>query len=314
MSKNEMIPATNYTALKDFNLAGAMASEMNGMDVSFDRVTIPAAGGTTFELPGELPGETDAAKEFTGVILYHHPLFAYYRERFTGGNNAPDCGSYDGVTGAGNPGGVCAQCPLNQFGSGENGGKACKNKRRIYILREGELIPILLTLPTGSMKEFAVYVKRLLANRCAGQDGSERTEPHAAVIPAERGYLQFCDRDTAAHGMRSSWSDRPSGRRRPGIRRNGKPYVRAHEALQGRHCEKEGLRRLRGRLQGLCLDKRRCRRAGIYRHKQDLFQQVRRAWLPGQECQRDVQLRQEQGLRLGRYFHAPGDSRHRAAL
>ena len=131
--------------------------------VSFDRVTIPAAGGTTFELPGELPGETDAAKEFTGVILYHHPLFAYYRERFTGGNNAPDCGSYDGVTGVGNPGGVCAQCPLNQFGSGENGGKACKNKRRIFILREGELIPILLTLPTGSMKEFAVYVKRLLA-------------------------------------------------------------------------------------------------------------------------------------------------------
>lgn len=163
MSKNEMIPATNYTALKDFNLAEAMASEMNGMDVSFDRVTIPAAGGTTFELPGELPGETDAVKEFTGVILYHHPLFAYYRERFTGGNNAPDCGSYDGVTGVGNPGGVCAQCPLNQFGSGENGGKACKNKRRIFILREGELIPILLTLPTGSMKEFAVYVKRLLA-------------------------------------------------------------------------------------------------------------------------------------------------------
>ena len=53
MSNNEMIPATTYTALKDFNLAEAMASEMNGMDVSFDRVTIPAAGGTTFELPGE---------------------------------------------------------------------------------------------------------------------------------------------------------------------------------------------------------------------------------------------------------------------
>ena len=74
MSNNEMIPATNYTALKDFNLVEAMASEMNGMDVSFDRVTIPAAGGTTFELPGELPGETDAAKEFTGVILYHLSL------------------------------------------------------------------------------------------------------------------------------------------------------------------------------------------------------------------------------------------------
>ena len=108
-------------------------------------------------------GETDMVKDFSGVILFHHPMFTYYRERFSGGNNAPDCGSYDGNVGVGNPGGVCATCPLNQFGSGENGGKACKNKRRIYVLREGELIPILLVLPTGSMKEFSVYVKRLLA-------------------------------------------------------------------------------------------------------------------------------------------------------
>ena len=162
MNKNEMLPVNSYTALKDFNLAEAMNDELSGMDVSFDRVTIPAAGGTAFELPGELPGETEAAKEFSGVILYHHPLFTYYRERFTGGNSAPDCGSYDGVTGVGNPGGVCAQCPLNQFGSGENGGKACKNKRRIFILREGEIIPLVLTLPTGSMKEFGIYIKRLL--------------------------------------------------------------------------------------------------------------------------------------------------------
>lgn len=163
MSKNEMIPMCNYTALKDFNLADAIATELNGLDITFDRVNIPAAGGQAFEVPGEMPGETDMVKEFTGVILFHHPLFTYWRERYAGGNNAPDCGSYDGVTGVGNPGGSCAHCPLNQFGSGENGGKACKNKRRIYILREGELIPILLTLPIGSMRDFAVYVKRLLA-------------------------------------------------------------------------------------------------------------------------------------------------------
>ena len=27
------------------------------------------------------------AKEFTGVILYHHPMFTYYRDTFSGGNN-----------------------------------------------------------------------------------------------------------------------------------------------------------------------------------------------------------------------------------
>ena len=163
MGNNEISNTNNYTALKDFNLAEALTSELGGMDISFDRVSIPAAGGQAFEVPGELPGETDMVKDFSGVILFHHPMFTYYRERFSGGNNAPDCGSYDGITGVGNPGGVCATCPLNQFGSGENGGKACKNKRRIYVLREGELIPILLVLPTGSMKEFSVYVKRLLA-------------------------------------------------------------------------------------------------------------------------------------------------------
>lgn len=164
MKNNEItLPEINYTALKDFNLAEALNSELGGMDISFDRVSIPAAGGQAFEVPGELPGETDMVKEFSGVILFHHPMFTYYRERFSGGNNAPDCGSYDGITGTGNPGGVCANCPLNQFSSGENGGKACKNKRRIYVLREGELIPILLVLPAGSMKEFSIYIKRLLA-------------------------------------------------------------------------------------------------------------------------------------------------------
>ena len=163
MSKNEVAIPSSFAALTNFDLADAMSAELGGMDISFDRVTIPVAGGTAFELPGELPGETDMAKEFTGVILFHHPMFTYYRERYAGGNNPPDCGSYDGITGVGNPGGVCAHCQLNRFGSGENGGKACKNKRRIYILREGELIPILLTLPIGSIREFAVYIKRLLA-------------------------------------------------------------------------------------------------------------------------------------------------------
>ena len=163
MSKNtEIAVVNNFTALKDFNLAEAMASELSGMNISFDRVSVPAAGGLAYELPGEMPGETDMAKEFTGVILYHHPMFTYYRDTFSGGNNPPDCGSYDGVMGTGDPGGRCDKCPLNQFGSGANGGKACKNKRRVYILREGELIPILLTLPTGSMREFSVYIKRLL--------------------------------------------------------------------------------------------------------------------------------------------------------
>ena len=72
-------------------------------------------------------------------------------------------GAFDGVTSNGNPGGSCATCPYNQFGSGEGQSKACKNRRMIYILMEGELFPKVLSMPTGSLKEFTQYLKRQLS-------------------------------------------------------------------------------------------------------------------------------------------------------
>jgi hypothetical protein len=112
---------------------------------------------------GENPDSSETVKEFSAVILHHHPLYAYYTDKYTGGSNPPDCGSFDGITGVGNPGGDCAGCPFNKFGSGENGAKACKNRRRIYLLREGEIFPMILSLPTGSLKDFTRYIMRLLS-------------------------------------------------------------------------------------------------------------------------------------------------------
>lgn len=166
MAKNDKaleVQKSGYLQLADFNMNEAMAEELDGLDGGFERIKIPSAGSTVFEVPGENPNEPDAVKEFSAVILYHHPLFAYYKDKYTGGSNPPDCGSFDGVIGEGDPGGNCAKCPYNQFGSGENGSKACKNRRRIYVLREEEIFPLLLSLPTGSLKEFSRYIKRLLS-------------------------------------------------------------------------------------------------------------------------------------------------------
>ncbi len=166
MAKNDKaleVQKSGYLKLADFNMNEAMAEELDGLDGGFERIKIPSAGSTVFEVPGENPNEPDAVKEFSAVILYHHPLFAYYKDKYTGGSNPPDCGSFDGVIGEGDPGGNCAKCPYNQFGSGENGSKACKNRRRIYVLREEEIFPLLLSLPTGSLKEFSRYIKRLLS-------------------------------------------------------------------------------------------------------------------------------------------------------
>ena len=153
---------TGFLALANADLGAMMAEELDGLDAGFERIKVPSGGGIMFEVPGE-DGDPEAVKEFSAVILHHHPLHAYYATKYTGGNQPPDCCSFDGVTGEGEPGGPCRKCPLNQFGSGENGAKACKNRRRIYVLREGEIFPLLLSLPTGSLQEFTRYIKRLLS-------------------------------------------------------------------------------------------------------------------------------------------------------
>lgn len=52
----------------------------------------------------------------------------------------------------------------NQFGSDEDGrGKACKNVHRIYMLREDNPVPLILSLPPTSLKYMRDYIgKRIL--------------------------------------------------------------------------------------------------------------------------------------------------------
>ena len=127
--KNElMTTGSGFLALADFNMNESMAEELEGLEGGFDRVKIPSGGATMFELPGDEADEPEMVKEFSAVILHHHPVLQYYKEKYTGGSNPPDCGSFDGVTGEGTPGGVCAQCPLNQFGSGRTTAKPLLSK------------------------------------------------------------------------------------------------------------------------------------------------------------------------------------------
>ena len=163
MSNELMNNGNGFLALAEFSMNEGMAEELEGLEGGFERIKIPAGGSTLFELPGDEPDKPENVKEFSAVILFHHPVMQYYKEKYTGGSNPPDCGSFDGIMGEGTPGGVCSECPLNEFGSGENNSKACKTRRRVFLLREGELFPMILSLPTGSMKEFSRYIKRLLS-------------------------------------------------------------------------------------------------------------------------------------------------------
>lgn len=160
----EIAVTSGFAALSNMtNFNEALAEDLAGLELTFDRIKIPAGGSTAFEIPDGDEEDAQMVKDITCVILLQHPAFAYYVEKYTGGKNPPDCGSFDGKIGNGNPGGSCDTCRYNKYGSGEGKGKACKNRRMLYILMEGELFPMMLSVPTGSLKAYSNYVKHLLS-------------------------------------------------------------------------------------------------------------------------------------------------------
>lgn len=168
MAKNEVAVADqkfNLVTLTE-ELKEAIAEEMDGLGtIPFERAKIPSGGGLAFELPGETEDEPVMSTDLTGVILHHHPVNAYWDEQYSGGNEQPDCSSYDGKQGVERETGEihdCSKCPHNQFGS-KGTGKACKNIHRCYILQEGNPVPIILALPPTSLKYIRDYIgKRIL--------------------------------------------------------------------------------------------------------------------------------------------------------
>lgn len=165
MSKNELVAVSSYqimeTEIEDV-LESLQAnigdSQLTAFDL--DRVKVPSGGSTAWEVP-TLNGE-EMKKELVGIPVYWKDVRAYWEKDLdeSGGGTPPDCQSDDGKTGVGMPGGVCAKCPLAEFGSASKGkGQACKQMKILFILREEDLLPIAIPLPPtslGPMKKFFV--------------------------------------------------------------------------------------------------------------------------------------------------------------
>lgn len=172
MSKTEneiAVKDTDAMALPEekLDMAGMM-DEMEGLGAfSFDQVKIPSGGGLSFELPSDDPENPEVAQAIEGVIVHHQPKNVYFRDAFgSGETNMPDCSSVDGQTGVMTASGAeknCATCKFNQFGSALKGnGKACQNRVDLYIMREGEMFPVVLSLPATSIKAFKDYLKAVV--------------------------------------------------------------------------------------------------------------------------------------------------------
>ena len=109
------IDSEGYLALKEFDFNTVVSEEMDGLNTVFERIKMPSGGTTLFKMPGDDTDEPSFVKEFSAVILYHHPIRAYFKTKFTGATNPPDCGSLDAVKGYGEPGGDCRNCIYNDF-------------------------------------------------------------------------------------------------------------------------------------------------------------------------------------------------------
>lgn len=125
------------------------------------RIKIPAGGGLSWTVPS-IDGE-NAEKTIQGIIVHFTDVRAYWKEAFTGEGTPPTCSSTDGITGLGEPGGKCTFCPLNEFGTGTDAkgqpsnAKACKEGRLLFLLRPEDLIPIVVSLSTMSIRPSKRY-------------------------------------------------------------------------------------------------------------------------------------------------------------
>jgi len=154
------LPPAQYPALDPANdRVKLMLQNLGGEQLSvadFTRIKVPTGGATRWQI--ETAAGSEVVDTIEGVILHTTRRRAYWQSP-NPTQTPPDCASADMEAGAGSPGGPCVACAFNQFGSAANGhGKACKEARLFFLLRQGQVLPDLLAAPPGSLKKLRKYL------------------------------------------------------------------------------------------------------------------------------------------------------------
>ena len=170
-------------------LAQAIKEEIGVMGtLDLPRTNVPSGGTLIWPVKATADDKRPALVEaLEGVIVLHHPAYAYYSNPTPAPGTRPDCASRDGISGITTEGGElisCATCPYNQFGSGVKAdgspsrGKACKNAWMLYMLREGELLPTTIKIPPTGVRPLKSYFQGLLLPK---DKGNPMRRPHEVV-------------------------------------------------------------------------------------------------------------------------------------
>lgn len=196
--KKELSVKTEYAIAKsDSNIKEIIADNLGDDRISsfdLDRVKMPTGGNLSWTIPG-LEGDT-LQKEIVGVIIFWQEKRTYWeKEMGEGDGGQPDCKSEDTKIGVGNPGGECQECPFSKFGTARKGqGQACKLTRHLFIIRENDILPIVVSLSPASIAPIRKYFLRLSSNGiphwavetklCLEKKTNENKIDYAVVVPS----------------------------------------------------------------------------------------------------------------------------------
>lgn len=187
-------PQSEAAQLIRENMAG---DEVSVSDLT--RIKVPSGGGTIWTVPS-IEGDSPE-KSLEGIIIHVTRRRAYWPSPEPS-NEPPQCSSIDCVNGSGDPGGDCATCPFNEFGSalrpgGKKGrGKACKESALLFLLRPGHNLPEVVRTPPASLRAVRQYrlnlkvpyyscITRLSLKAEKNKDGT----PYASIVPEYVGPL-----------------------------------------------------------------------------------------------------------------------------
>ena len=165
-------PVRKYRALNTSQeemalMVKTIRDNLKGQNISardLKKITVPAQGVTKW-IVSNPDGSDEYLDEIEGIVVLLETPRAYWSTPLDlSRRTPPDCSSTDGIRGVGDPGGECAPCPFNQWGSSQTGrktGKACKEQRLMYTLLPGDIMPTIVQGPVTSIESLKKYLMEL---------------------------------------------------------------------------------------------------------------------------------------------------------
>lgn len=144
------------------------------------RIKMPSGETKAFSVPSLEMEEDEMLSTINGIVIHWHNQRAFWPKSVSeGGDPQPLCYSPDGIEGKGkwdmqkgDPGSfmeteeekvrTCADCPMAEYESAPDGKRQwCKAMRRLYVIRPGEMLPTIMTMPPSSLKPCKTFFSQL---------------------------------------------------------------------------------------------------------------------------------------------------------